>query len=111
MSPKTIRHAKLLFLVTALIALLLAVFFTFHLPASAASLSAAAPERLKAPHQQNQLPETPYPLVEATLSPYPLETRPVERNPYLVSGGVLIFAVIMLAMLRYSRRKLPEEET
>ena len=111
MSPKTIRHAKSRFLVTALIALLLAIFLINLSPASAAAPSAAAPERLKAPHQQNQLPETPYPLVEPTPSPYPFETRPVERNPYLVSGGVLIFAVIMLAMLRYSRRKFPEEET
>jgi hypothetical protein len=46
---------------------------------------------------------------EATPTPEALDQRPVERNPYLVSGGVLIFVVIVFALLRYSRPKLPQE--
>lgn len=46
---------------------------------------------------------------EATPTPVPYEDRPVERNPYLVSGGVLIFAVIIFALLRYSRPRVPKE--
>jgi hypothetical protein len=49
-----------------------------------------------------------FPVIAATPTPVPFEDRPVERNPYLVSGGVLIFAVIVFALLRYSR--LREEE-
>jgi hypothetical protein len=46
---------------------------------------------------------------EATPTPEVLIQRPVERNPYLVLGGVLIFAVIVFALLRYSRPKLSKE--
>jgi hypothetical protein len=49
------------------------------------------------------------PAIAATPTPVPYEDRPVERNPYLVSGGVLIFAVIMFALLRYSRPREPKE--
>ena len=49
------------------------------------------------------------PVIAATPTPIPFEDRPVERNPYLVSGGVLIFVVIMFALLRYSRPRLPKE--
>jgi hypothetical protein len=49
------------------------------------------------------------PVIAATPTPVPYEDRPVERNPYLVSGGVLIFAVIAFALLRYSRPRAPKE--
>ena len=51
----------------------------------------------------------PVAAAEATPTPVAFEDRPVERNPYLVSGGVLIFAVIVFALLRYSHPKVPKE--
>jgi hypothetical protein len=50
-----------------------------------------------------------FPVLAATPTPIPFEDRPVERNPYLVSGGVLIFVVIIFALLRYSRPRVPKE--
>jgi hypothetical protein len=45
---------------------------------------------------------TPSPVSEA------LDERPVERNPFLVAGGVLIFLVILFGVWKYSRP--PESE-
>ena len=59
------------------------------------------PEWLTSPTFQSQQP-TPSPVPEA------LDERPVERNPFLVAGGILIFLVILFGVLRYSRP--PESE-
>jgi hypothetical protein len=92
---------------TLLAAALLAVFL-FAAPATpglagAASIEPGAgrtelqpPEWLTAPAFQSQQP-TPSPAPEA------LDERPVERNPFLVTGGVLIFLVILFGVWKYSR--------
>ena len=59
------------------------------------------PERLTSPAFQSLQP-TPSPAPEA------LDERPVERNPFLVAGGLLIFLVILFGVLRYSRH--PDSE-
>ena len=59
------------------------------------------PEWLTWPALQSLQP-TPSPVPEA------LDARPVERNPFLVAGGILIFLVILFGVLRYSRP--PESE-
>jgi hypothetical protein len=53
------------------------------------------------PAFQSQQP-TPSPAPEA------LDERPVERNPFLVAGGVLIFLVILFGVWKYSRP--PQDE-
>jgi hypothetical protein len=52
--------------------------------------------RHSSPAFQSQQP-TPSPVPEA------LDERPVERNPFLVAGGVLIFLVILFGVLKFSR--------
>jgi hypothetical protein len=46
---------------------------------------------------------TPYPVQEAASSPEDFDDLPVERNPFLIAGGVLIFLVILFGVWRYSR--------
>jgi hypothetical protein len=55
--------------------------------------------------QAGQAGSTPYPLqtASATATPEDFDDRPVERNPFLIAGGVLIFLVILFGVLRYSR--------
>lgn len=54
---------------------------------------------------------TPSPVQLATVSPTPdaMDDRPVERNPFLIAGGVLIFLVIIFGVWRYSRPPGTEE--
>jgi hypothetical protein len=52
--------------------------------------------RLSSPALHSLQP-TPSPVPEA------LDERPVERNPFLVAGGVLIFLVILFGVLKFSR--------
>jgi hypothetical protein len=55
--------------------------------------------------QTGQALPTPGPLRTPAASPTPeaMDDRPVERNPFLVAGGVLIFLVIIFGVWRYSR--------
>jgi hypothetical protein len=111
-------------LLTLLAAALVAVFlFTAQTTpglAGAANIEPGAgraalqpPERLTSPALQSLQP-TPSPALQSlqpTPSPAPaeaLDERPVERNPFLVAGGILIFLVILFGVLRYSRP--PESE-
>jgi hypothetical protein len=56
-------------------------------------------------YQSGGLQGTRYPLQEGTPTPdpYPMDERPVERNPFLIAGGVLIFLVIIFGVWKYSR--------
>jgi hypothetical protein len=65
-------------------------------------VQAAPPGKI---YQSTQAQASPSPLPQATLSPTPdlMDSRPVERNPFLIAGGVLIFLVIIFGIWRYSR--------
>ena len=68
--------------------------------------AAAMPGLAIASHEQvEQAPSLAIQLQAPTPSPSTeeVDNRPVERNPFLVAGGVLIFLVILFGVWRYSR--------
>jgi hypothetical protein len=103
MSQISFRSPNPILILPALLLLVLVCSLSWGEPAQAGGPAAPPAVVLKTLSQQGQLTPTPYPLAEMTPLPYPFDLRPVERNPYLVSGGVLIFAVIVFALLKYSR--------
>jgi hypothetical protein len=56
-------------------------------------------------HPSERLTSGVFQSLQPTPSPAPeaLDERPVERNPFLVAGGVLIFLVILFGVWKYSR--------
>jgi hypothetical protein len=85
-----------------LAAALLAVFLLSAAVHPGLAVQAA---RLSSIDQTVQAQSTPNPLQSVTASPTPetFDDRPVERNPFLIAGGVLIFLVITFGVWRYSR--------
>jgi hypothetical protein len=96
---------------TFLAAALVAVFLCAAL--ATPGLAAADSIQHRVGHVQHTAGRHPSPAFQSqqpTPSPVPeaLDERPVERNPFLVAGGVLIFLVILFGVWKYSRPPVGE---